>query len=178
MGVGHLLPRRGEGTGRRVGHLLPRWGEGTGRGSATCCCVLRRDRLPSPLPRPGEVARGPPAGPGRVRVSCLSIRFAPSSGLRPPSPALGRRDGMGVGQVRFECRQGDSNAARCDSNAATCYSNAASHSNLGAAWSVVGRLRTGPSSASVGKANRNALRNWSLASAGSGIGSPPPFGNP
>ncbi len=50
--------------------------------------------LVSPLPWPGEVARGTLAGPERVRVGPResAVRRAPSSGLRPPSPALGRRD--------------------------------------------------------------------------------------
>ncbi len=46
----------------------------------------------SPLPGPGEVARVPRAGAERVRARCLAGGVAPSSGLRPPSPALGRRD--------------------------------------------------------------------------------------
>ncbi len=49
-------------------------------------------RSVSPLPRPGEVGRGPLAGTGRVRAERLAGPAAPSSGLRPPSPALGRRD--------------------------------------------------------------------------------------
>ena len=81
---GHLLPRWGEGTaivspllGRRAPlpamvsqrwregtcDLLPRWGEGT--------CEL------SPLPRPGEVARVPLAGAGRVRVERLAAAAGP-----------------------------------------------------------------------------------------------------
>ncbi len=87
------------------GHLLPRWGEGTGR------CHLsralgRRDRTLSPLPRVGgkekEGFTSPVAGRGRsdpARGSragegerLAGVAAPPSSGLRPPSPALGRRD--------------------------------------------------------------------------------------
>ncbi len=79
------------------GHLLPRWGEGTGgagekgqaRGEGTG--AARRDRVLSPLPRPGEVDRGPLAGTGRVRVVALFVTrraqrpFRGSLGSLPPS---------------------------------------------------------------------------------------------
>ncbi len=47
------------------------------RPAATFSREGRRDRIVSPLPRPGEVARGPLAGPGRVRVEPFPARRGP-----------------------------------------------------------------------------------------------------
>ncbi len=77
-------PARGEGMWCEDEVLSP----SPARGEGTWC----EDEVLSPLPMPGEVARIPRAGAERVRVASLAGSGAPSSGLRPPSPARGRRD--------------------------------------------------------------------------------------
>ncbi len=124
---GHLLPRWGEGTCgchlSRSGRGRPgpaggsRAGEGCARltaslaaclaewrplirPSATSSRVGEKGRAAVTSPVPGEVARVPRAGAGRVRAARVWQHVwqqvwqsgARSSGLRPPAPTLGRRD--------------------------------------------------------------------------------------
>ncbi len=89
------------GTGRpliRPSATFSRVGE-KGHDRVTSPAWGSRDTIVSPLPWPGEVERDPPAGLGRVRAEARATACSPStaspypvSGLRPPSPASGRRD--------------------------------------------------------------------------------------